>query len=173
MTFRRLCVVLLFVFTSVGYRVQVAEAKIHVGIGYLGAWDFSDSAEVATDEWDLDVQVTITDRDLRFNTRRFVILVAHPPTGGITLMPPDSTYETLSEAPADPAAYVAGIWFEPNRTWVVRTKEGHYAKLQFVDDLELTMLFYYTYQDDGTRFFYDPQVPVEKTTWGQIKLLYE
>jgi hypothetical protein len=83
----------------------------------------------------------------------------------------DSSYESLVEAPEDSTLYVEFIGVFLGEAYVIRTREGHYAKFR----IPITPgpgLIEYTYQDDGSRALAEP-VAVEETTWGRIKALYE
>ncbi len=128
-----------------------------------GGWDFSEETPV---HWlDGDIQVGhVGDPPLGW-------LVGGANGAGIILLA-DSTFEDLSEAPADSSLY--NYWGEepgiPGATYVCRTGDGHYAKFRFLDPFFSEIE--YAYQTDGRPSFLDP-VPVEETTWGRIKALYE
>ncbi len=150
---------------------ELATSEVHTGIGRLICWDFSDSTIACEGEWDIDVVTTRAGSAVQAGSPLTPWLFA---LGGITVMPPGTTFEETTEAPTDSSLYTPlHLFLWPSRIWVLRTLEGYYAKLRLLDDLTLTNLFEYAYQDNGTPFFFDPPVPVENTTWGKIKSLYE
>ena len=159
----------LFVFVVVVFvnAPKPANATIHTGIGRLEYWDFSDSATVLTDEWDLSLLVVMQLTDKTASSGIYWIRAGYP--SNVALLPTDSTYDVLTQAPADPSVYHLELEFIPYRTWVCRTQEGNYAKLRFLGDSIVE--FEYTYQDNGTRYFRDG-VPVAERTWGKIKELF-
>ena len=83
--------------------------------------------------------------------------------------PAGVAYEDILEAPVDPSQYVQILQVFTGESYVVFTLEGHYAKLR-VTQLG-TLTFEYVYQDDGSRVL-DPDVPVQASSWSQIKALY-
>ena len=142
--------------------ISTAHAGLHTGVG-LGYWDFSAGHDSATN-WDFGPGNTML-----FGENALAYVLLSNPPARITLLPPEITYEGLTEAPADPTVYVSGMTFVPQRVWVVKTREGHYAKVRFLPDP--SDAFEYTYQDDGTRLFAAP-VATSVSTWGRIKCLY-
>lgn len=148
-----------------------SQGTIHEGIADMNGWDFS-AYSYSEEDWDLGLAITKTDGGVVSIPAWQIFWVDSQYPGKVAVMPPDSTYETLKEAPADDSGlYGVGRMFVPGRTWVCKTLEGHYAKFKFVNDLQQNSLIEYTYQDDGSRYFYD-QTPVESTTWGEIKAFY-
>jgi hypothetical protein len=144
---------------------QSARGKIHTGLGRLEGWDFSDST-VASTEWDIDLMVVLQLAEHATSAGIYWIVAPN----GVALMPSDSTYEVLTMAPEYPSGYLGALNMVPYRTWVCRTREGCFAKFQFLG--ESIVEFEYTYQDNGTRYFRDG-VPVADTTWGKIKELFQ
>jgi hypothetical protein len=144
---------------------HLAGGTVHTGLGRLEYWDFSDSA-VAPSEWDISLMVVMQSAKDASSVGIYWIIAPY----GVTLTPPDSTYDVLTLAPEYPTGYYGAYEMVPYRTWVCRTAEGHYAKFRFLG--ESYVEFEYTYQDNGSRYFRDG-VPVEGSTWGRIKTLYE
>ena len=148
---------------------HVAFAEIHEGIGALSNWDFSDSMSTSSNEWDISVEIVALQGEASAGV---VVAVRANFPGGVATVGLASLYDTLTTAPSDPATYTLTVLFVPNRTWVCRTREGHYVKFRFLDDLTQTDLFEYHYQDDGSTTI-DETVPVRDSTWGRIKSLYQ
>jgi hypothetical protein len=166
-------VVLLFSFVS----PMNSHARIHAGIGVMNNWDFSDST-FGTSSGDMTLMVTNTlgfqtlDRSAIQSSDCFVKIICWNPAQ-ITIMSESTVYESLWVAPTDPTQYEPDLCFAwGRRTFVMTTREGHYAKFRTWDDFSLTPYFDYVYQDDGTPLFYD-DVPTHGTTWGRIKELFE
>jgi hypothetical protein len=90
--------------------------------------------------------------------------------GARLVMVPDSTFEELTEAPEDPSLYGWDLPGLMGVTYVIRTIEGHYAKFRILS--LLGHWIEYAYQSDGSRMLAYP-TPVERTTWGRIKALFE
>jgi hypothetical protein len=144
-----------------------AAAMLHFGTGFAEAWDFSDSTSTTSDsEWDFTAGNTALASG---STLLDAFLDANYPAL-IAVMPDGVTYESVLEAPADPGMYEGFLFFVPNRVWIVKTREGHYAKVRFFDDF-FPGQFEYTYQDNGTRILAAP-LRMEAATWGRIKALY-
>jgi hypothetical protein len=151
-------------------------SRIHTGFGsaeFFGAWDFSDSATCSLFEgYCGDFATGIADIHTAAEPTAFILL-AMPPGAGIAIAPRDSSYEGLTTAPEDPDEYFVSVVPCPAEVYVVRTNEGHYAKIRPVDlNASGEFTFEYSYQDDGTRIL-DNGVPVQQTTWGKMKALYE
>ncbi len=136
-----------------------ANAEIVHGFGHcgLGGWDFSDSAAVDLYEGDLSI-----------------VYVVDPPigywmsatNGAAVTMVSDSTLEELTTAPQDPSLYDIFLPALLMETYVIRTVEGYYAKFRIFLYLPAPTFEYY-YQPNGSRV-----LPVEQSSWGQIKALY-
>lgn len=88
---------------------------------------------------------------------------------------PDSTLEELTMAPPPPYGSF-WMWDDLNTTYVMLTGDGLYVKFASRAFHEIHCIYagveveYYV-QTDGTPFF-TPTLPVQSTTWGQIKALY-
>ena len=76
---------------------------------------------------------------------------------------------TVAPAPTDPA-YRQYIDVGFGGTFVIRTRESHYAKIRVITFYP-QLVFDYTYQDDGTRIL-GSTTPTSPSTWGEIKALY-
>jgi hypothetical protein len=138
-------------------------ADLHSGTGVV-PWDFSDSTHVDDifGPWDIAMIQFAADSEEGLQ----LVVGANWP-GKIALMPDTVAFGELDFAPDDESLYQDDYYFVPDRVWVVRTIEGHYAKVWFDD---YSGSFVYVYQDDGTRSF--GGVPVRAVTWGQVKALY-
>jgi hypothetical protein len=143
-----------------------SQSAVHSGVGYAeldSAWDFSDSATCSLFEGYCG--------DFAMGINGGWFLLAMPPDAGIAIVA-DSTFEELTTAPEDPDRYFVIVYPYPNEVYVVRTEEGHYAKIRPIDlNASGEFTFEYRYQDDGSRVL-DDTVPVEATSWGRIKALY-
>jgi len=146
---------------------MTARSELHTGIGF-GAWDFSDSTATALnfDFTPADVDPALAGSASRLALGTFLIAGAN---AALAILPEVTTFESVTEAPADPAVYEGGIPFYWDRVWVSRTREGHYAKFRYLADV--LDLFEYVYQDDGSRSFTTP-VTTDVTTWGRVKALH-
>ena len=140
-----------------------AAAEIHSGIGFLVNFDFSVGGFNLAG-WDIT----------EGGSPPIITIDASFPTAGVTLAAADVPFSDLLVAPTDPSLYSPSlqIVIPDFRTWVVRTREGHYAKFRFLDGFVLDARFEYVYQDDGTPSFMDP-LPVEDATWGRIKAVWQ
>jgi hypothetical protein len=148
--------------------VGVLEAKIHTGIGDIACWDFSDS----TSGGDCDITYWVTRASAPLEPC-FMYLATNLPAK-IAVGPEGVSYEDLTVAPTDPSLYYVDQCYVLDGVYVVKTPEGHYAKLKAVDNFSFTNNFYYVYQDDGSpNFFDDLPLAVETTTWGRIKTLFQ
>jgi len=149
--------------------VDAAFAELHFGNGFAETWDFSDSISTGLGgPWDFSAGNTVastSDSEISFGS----FLISNFPAQ-LTVMQAGITYESVLEAPEDPSAYSTLFDFSPNRVWIVKTQEGHYAKVRFFNEF-FAGPFEYTYQDNGTRYFTEP-LPSETVTWGRIKALY-
>ena len=148
-------------------------AALHTGVVDLFSgegWDFSDSliAGVAS----ADIMFGVTALHLQSSQRSPMVerLFAMTPAAILFIDNADSTYENLTSAPTDPDLYLTEEAVFADDVLVVRTREGHYAKIRILP-FGSTLMFEYTYQDDGSPSFV-PSVAVRSTTWGKIKALY-
>ena len=83
---------------------------------------------------------------------------------------PGTTLAEVEWAPEDPAAYGCGDCIGSNTVYVIHTADGLYAKFRFTTPWIPNEVEYYV-QTDGTRNL--GGVPVEDSTWGEIKVIYE
>ncbi len=148
-------------------------AVLHTGVVDLFSgqgWDFSDSLIAGGPPADIVFDVTVLNSQ---NSRRSSLverLFAMTPAAILFIGNADSTYENLTSAPTDPDLYLTEEAVFEDDVHVVRTREGHYAKIRILP-IGSTLMFEYTYQDDGSPSFV-PNVAVRSTTWGKIKALY-
>jgi hypothetical protein len=147
-------------------------AKLHTGTFELfpgEGWDFSDSL-ITGAFGGADIQYDVT--TLAGEPARAMIDLVRAISPGAILYigNADSTYENLETAPTDPDLYNTSEVAFIEDVFVVRTREGHYAKMRVLPSGSLLNLEY-TYQDDGSPSFV-PNVAVQATTWGAIKALY-
>jgi len=135
--------------------------------GYTNLWNggFDFSAQATTNDFDIgDVFLFhIFDPPLGWRLASFQsngILGVSDSLDGVTTAPADTTqYGDLLEV-------MTGI------TYVVRTRDGLYAKFEFlVWEPWVTAQIEYYVQMDGSRDL-DSTVPVESTSWGRVKALY-
>lgn len=146
-------------------------AVLHTGVVDLFSgegWDFSDSL-IAGLHADIVFDVTAQSSQ---SSRRSVVerLFAMTPAAILFIDNADGTYENLTSAPTDPDLYLTEEAVFEDDVHVVRTREGHYAKIRILP-IGSTLMFEYTYQDDGSPSFV-PSTAVRLTTWGKIKALY-
>jgi len=151
-----------------------ANAKLHRGEVrlYIGdAWDFSDSSGGI---WPTaDITYAVTNASFRAAASPAADRVSTFTPALITYIGSDvGTYEDLENAPTDPGLYVTGLNAFPSDVLVVKTREGHYAKMLVLVPDGALVRFQYTYQDDGTTSFTVP-VATAHVTWGRIKSLYK
>ncbi len=157
---------------------STAAAVLHTGVvGFPltgGGWDFSDSLE-ASPASGADIVYAVTVAHTRAESANANtltdLLLAISPSAITYIGSADSTYENLTAAPTDPSLYGPSEAARPNDVLVVRTREGHYAKLRILMPAGGLFRFEYTYQDDGSASFV-PSVSARSTTWGYIKSLY-
>lgn len=163
---RAVCLVVLSLIVA---GATIGKAELHPGIGF-GAWDFSDStASAATFDFSpVDVGFTF-DGSAPLSEALDIYLEAGS-QAGIAVMPAGTTFESVTEAPADPAQYASFVPFYEDRIWVIRTREGHYAKVRYLIPWPPDQ-FEYVYQDNGSRQF-TSVVSTNVTTWGRVKALY-
>ncbi len=165
--------VVLFLVAELLVTQSASRADIHSGVALIPpgpSWDFSDSTLAVPPDGDLR-WITIVIASAASNPdRTFPYYFACDAPAAIAYAHPDSSYENLTTAPADPGAYSEGKEILTYAVYVVRTKEGHFAKLR-VSRPGGGMLIEYSYQDDGTRVLVRP-VKIAPTTWGRIKCLY-
>jgi len=154
-----------------------ALAVLHTGIVELDlsgdGWDFSDSLHATPASGaDIVLQVTALQPGKQRGSATAItdILFAFSPAAITYIGSADSTYEKLDTAPIDPDVYHESEAAFLGDVLVVRTREGHYAKLRIITPTAF-FRFEYTYQDDGSPSFV-PIVPVRPATWGRIKSLY-
>lgn len=149
-----------------------SRADIHAGFALIipgPAWDFSDSTLVVPPNGDLRwITVLANSTDSKTSNFSYFFVTDFPAM--IAYASADSSYEELTSAPSDSSVYAQSKGLYTFAVYVVRTKEGHYAKLR-VFMLGGGMTIEYTYQDDGTRILRRP-VGVKATTWGKVKSLY-
>lgn len=81
----------------------------------------------------------------------------------------DTPLEQLSEAPESLVPF--GATAELNRTYVVKTGDGVYAKFAVRSMDWAGILIEYYVQTDGSPSF-GPLLPVKAVTWGGVKALY-
>ncbi|MCH7548850.1 MAG: hypothetical protein IH969_04820 [Candidatus Krumholzibacteriota bacterium] len=129
----------------------------------INAFDFSTQTRVgpSSDKADLCYEQSV-------NTNYQVWWPLH----GTTITASLSPLEGISVAPEGPYLY-----FDESlllgRTYVLLTGDGLYAKLAVrgINFEGFNVTFEYYVQMDGTRNL-DTVLPVEPTTWGQVKALY-
>ena len=148
---------------TVGLTTSVA-AEIIEGTAVLeqGCWDFSQQQTVV--DWDPSADACIlyvVDPPLGY-------MVTAAGYGAISVV--DSAFDDVTSAPTDSSAWVFDYPAFTFVTYVVRTAENHYAKFRLVDGVVIPTIEY-AYQPDGSMNL-DTGVPVEATTWGSIKELY-
>ncbi|MDX1439160.1 MAG: hypothetical protein R3284_04580 [Rubricoccaceae bacterium] len=138
-----------------------AFATRHFGTG-TAPWDFSRfESPVFGEEHDLVFVRIVGDGTLMLHA-------SYP--GLIAALPDDTSFEDLRVAPAFDPLYRSTIEYLPGRVWVIKTTEGHYAKVRFHNDGN-SLSFDYVYQDDGSR---NLKVTLDEvTTWSVIKAFYE
>lgn len=147
--------------------VTPAVATLHRGEGYLGlnqgGWDFSAFSYVTgPDLINADVFLAV----MAYGSDDYLQPTTYFLSGsGLQYAPTGVDFDSLAVAPESGytdtvLAYQWGCYF-------VRTKEGHYAKMQLYDFGPYPWVFRYAYQDDGTT-----TVPVVQSTWGKLKELY-
>jgi hypothetical protein len=150
-----------------------ANATLHTGEVrlYIGeSWDFSDSSGGIWPTADISYAVVI-EKSAVVQAPASDRVFTFPPALITFISDVDSTYEKLETAPTDMGVYANGLWPLWDDVLVVKTREGHYAKLQVLVPDGALLRFRYTYQDDGTPSFTTP-VSVRASTWGKIKSLY-
>ena len=135
-------------------------------------WDFSDTTSIDY----LDPRADIVLSFVSMSTvgelpLGFFVTALH---GAKLAILPDSTFEDLKYAPPDSSSLYTydDIWFMINRTYVVNTTEGHYAKFRFHHSENQPITIEYVYQPDGSRRLYDP-IGTEGQSWGAIKKLFQ
>ena len=84
---------------------------------------------------------------------------------------PDTTLEGVEWAPEDSTAYACEQWVSESTVYVIRTVDGVYAKFVFTDFRTNQYQIEYVVQTDGSRRL--GGVPVDESTWGEIKAKYE
>ncbi|MBI4721089.1 MAG: HmuY family protein [Chitinivibrionia bacterium] len=145
--------------------VAPASGEIVKGYGTLdqGCWDFSKEKSVR--DWDPGADACIA-------------YIIDPPIGFMvatanyaTVAVIDSAFDDVTTAPEDSSAYVYDYLAFDFVTYVVHTAEGHYAKFHILQFIPLVIIEY-AYQSDGSRNL-DTSVPVDATSWGRIKALYQ
>lgn len=129
--------------------------------------------------WDFSEQVSTTGP---FEGDIFIAIVVDPPLGwrvvasffstALIAVIPDSTYEELQFAPADTSAYSFDAPADVGLVYVIRTEEGHYAKMHLLQCDYAGTIMEYTYQPDGSRRLFN-KIAVESISWGKIKALYK
>ena len=154
------------VFVATLFLASNCLAEIHTGVGFLVRWDFSEQV-VGSDQWDLTSFLTSVGQTTGVASGVFLWSNI-----GVHAAPQGTSFEDLTVAPTDPSQYSELLPFESGRVWVIWTREGHYAKIRFLDDLTLTNQFEFVYQDDGTPML-DATVATETATWGAIKAAFE
>ena len=144
-----------------------ANSEVISGIVNLihGGWDFSEQVST-TGPFEGDISI---------------VIVVDPPLGwrvvasffstALIAVIPDSTYEELQFAPADTSVYSFDAPADVGLVYVIRTEEGHYAKMHLLQCDYAGISMEYTYQPDGSRRLFN-EIAVESTSWGKIKALY-
>lgn len=128
----------------------------------FGLWDFSEKCSKAYHEGGDVGIVTVVDPP----PDRIIVACD---TGALVAHLPDSTFEDLKYAPDDTTLYNFYQPYFVNSTYVVKTGDGKYAKIQFQQVIPAPIMEY-VYQPDGTRKLFDPDsVGVQITSWGTIK----
>jgi len=104
-------------------------------------WDFSEQTSVLG-EGDIDLAIVV-DPPLGWmvGATRYPALIAEI----------DSTFEELQFAPEDTTSYDFDASASLDRTYVVRTRERHYAKFRFLELNYQRSVIEYVYQPDGSR----------------------
>ena len=141
-----------------------AHSGIIWGTGVLihGSWDFSEEVSIEIEgEWDIIIGI-----------------VVDPPLGWMVgawypalITEVDSTFEELQFAPEDTTLYNFDAPASLGRTYVVRTRERHYAKFRFIELNYQRTVIEYVYQPDGLRKLFG-EINVERYSWGAIKSIF-
>lgn len=108
-----------------------------------------------------------------------LIYVVDPPLGyrfwtgwnGSFIMTADSTLEEITAAPEDDALYDQDAVPVVGQAYIVKASDGFYAKFALREFSRDVLIEYYV-QLDGTNVLIDA-VPLQQTTWGRIKALYD
>ena len=150
------------------------QAEIHSGFALIPpgpAWDFSDSLAAVPPAGDLRWITLIRSAEYIGDqlSTQFAFFVTDAPAQ-IAFAPQDSTYDTLTYAPPDSTFHESAAALSYG-VYVVRTKEGHFAKVRIEMIGGGGITIEYSYQDDGTRVLVRP-VGVMPTSWGRMKGLY-
>ena len=148
-------------------RIHTGEVRLYSGDG----WDFSDSSNGAAFNYDISYAVTALNSGALVQPPQGNILFTIPPALIMYLSSGAIIYDTLDVAPTDPDLYSSNELAFVGDVLVVRTREGHYAKLLIVAPDGAVVRFLYTYQDDGSTSLRKP-VSTNPTTWGRIKSRY-
>jgi hypothetical protein len=152
-----------------------AAAELHTGFALIPpgpARDFSDSTTVVPPSGDL-YWITLIQQHTTGATEGSAFpnyFLTNAPAV-IAYSPMDSSYAELTTAPVEPSAYSESVEIFSYGVYVIRTQEGHYAKLRMESLGGGGMTIEYTYQDDGSLVLVRT-VPVESSTWGRVKALY-
>lgn len=158
---------------------SITRGEIHTGFALIPpgpAWDFSDSLAVAPPNGDV-YWITLIAQSRSVGQRSDDSASAFPNyfltnyPALIAYSPMDSSYAELTTAPADTTVYSESVEIFSYGVYVIRTKEGHYAKLRIESLGGGGITIEYSYQDDGTRVLVRT-VAVGATTWGRVKSLY-
>lgn len=135
------------------------------GVLTYGEWDFSDSAAVHCMCGDIYV-IDVFEPPLGL-----VVTINYPPSA-ILSKSGAAVFDTLKYAPEDTSLYHDWVPATMQATYVVITREGHYAKFRFTSLSAFQVIIEYVYQPDGSSRLFDP-IAVKSTSWGRIKSLYQ
>jgi hypothetical protein len=97
--------------------------------------------------------------------------ICHCESPSVVAIIPGATLDEVELAPEDSTEYACQQWVAEETVYVIRTFDGVYAKFVFT---ELPLNAYkidYVVQTDGSRKL--GGVPVARSSWGVIKVLYE
>jgi hypothetical protein len=135
-------------------------------------------ADITVEGFDFSEQVLAHAMDPA--TDIVIAFVVDPPLGymlfscnnsSLMIAVPDTTLEDLMEAPEDLGSYGCDGQVVVDRTYVIATSDGVYAKFAVRTFTESDRIIEYYVQTDGSRNLVDP-VATEVTTWGRVKSLY-
>ena len=142
-----------------GARVPTTLAEVLSGTAPGGTWDFSAASVVPWHSENADIGFAVSPGG------NLLVLAL----GSAEIMAlPNVAFEDIVSAPE--GSYDSWAWVVAGQSYVVKTREVHYAKIRFIESG--SGAFDYAYQTDGSRNL-DQRVPVHSTTWGRVKALYE
>lgn len=135
------------------------------------AWDFSDTTSIYYRDPRADIGLSYTSMSTVGEfPLGFYVTPLHRAKLAIL---PDSIFEDLRYAPPDssPLYTYSDICVMLNKTYVVITTEGHYAKFRFLQPDNHPLNIEYVYQPDGSNKLFDP-IGTMPCSWSRIKSLF-